>query len=69
MAIYQHCKKTHLSLLTVFALSGCISLSVIAEVVDTVVGTVQYSLSADNGNERNLLSANSGSNDDYRKKS
>ncbi|MFK7993545.1 MAG: hypothetical protein AB8B87_05375 [Granulosicoccus sp.] len=50
------------SLLTAFVLSGGISLSAIAEVVTTVVGNDQHSLSADNENLREFLSANRGSN-------
>ncbi|MFK8080904.1 MAG: calcium-binding protein [Granulosicoccus sp.] len=62
MAIYQHSKKTHLSLLTAFALSAGVSLSAVAEIVNTVVGTDQNSLSADDENVRNFLSGNRGSN-------
>ncbi|WP_157736058.1 hypothetical protein [Granulosicoccus antarcticus] len=54
--------KLHLSILAAFCISGSVSLSAIAAISTTIIGTDQNSISGVDDNVRDFLSANRGSN-------
>ncbi|MEE9335335.1 MAG: hypothetical protein V3U65_14695 [Granulosicoccaceae bacterium] len=62
MPFHQNSTGTKLSVLAAFVISGTISITAVAAVVTTVVGTDQNALFGVDDNVRDILSANRGSN-------